>query len=395
MTPLKIILFSNSFLPQVGGREIVVYHLAKALTGLGHNVRVISPGGFRSERHRRYPFTVQRLPSVPGVSPITSARWILKATIARYGCDVINAHTTYTAGYIALQLKRKSGLPLVITPHGEDIHVIPEIGHGLRLDPQIEPCIREVLQAAERSTAISDSVVASLKDAGCAPERIREIPNGVDFTRFDGHNTLDVRSRYGIAPDKRIVLTVGNYVRRRGHEELVRGWRAIVEANPQAHLVIVGRRTEVLQPIIDEAGIADSVTLTGGVPPVELNPGGEDVVAAFYREAEVYVAPGMSEGSEGLSLALLDAMAAGTAIVATAISGNRDVIVDGANGLMVRPGEPSAIAEGVNRMLSDEALRTACRTQALTDVQPYSWETIAQQYVDTYREAMAAARQAA
>ena len=388
MKPLNIILYSNSFLPQVGGREIVVYHLAKALTDLGQKVRVISPGGFRSERNRQYPFTVQRLPSIPGVSPITSARWILRATILRYGCDVINAHTTYTAGYVALQLKRKSGIPLVITPHGEDIHVIPEIGHGLRLDSAIEPCIREVLQAAERSTAISDSVVASLTDAGCPTDRIREIPNGVDFTRFDGRNDLDVRSRYGIADSKRIVLTVGNYVRRRGHEELTRAWREIVDANPDAHLVIVGRKTDVLQPIIDEAGIADSVTLTGGVPPVELNPGGEDVVAAFYREAEIYVAPGMSEGSEGLSLALLDAMASGSAIVATAISGNRDVIVDESNGLMVKPGEPSAIAAGVNRLMKDETLRAACRAQAHEDVQPYSWATIAQQYIDTYREAI-------
>lgn len=390
--PLKVLLYSNSFLPQVGGREIVIYHLAKALTAAGHFAPVVSPGGWWSHRKLQYPFFVQRWPQIPGLSTVRSSMVHLAIFASRFGCDVINAHATFPAGYAALKYKQYSGMPLVITPHGEDIHVIPEIGHGLRLQPEYANKIGQVVKSAERLTAISGSVVTSLLDAGAPLQNIVSIPNGVDFGRFSDTQTVDIRDRFKIPANKRILLTVGNYVRRRGHEELVRAMRAVFDGNRDAHLVIVGRGTDVLIPLIDELELNEAITLTGAVPPVELDPKAHDIVGALYRESEVYVAPGMSEGSEGLSLALLDAMAAGLAIVATRISGNRDVITDEKNGLLVKPGDPSAIAQGVSRMLDDSGMRDTFREQALTDVQPYSWTAIAGQYVETYRDAIRIAK---
>lgn len=385
---LNIVLYSNSFLPQVGGREIVVYHLANALTKAGHYARVVCPGGWWSQRKLKYPFPVHRWPSFPGLSFELSSRINLAIDIARNGCDVVNAHATYPAGYIALKNKAFNHLPLIITPHGEDIHVIPEIGHGLRLDPEIEPLINQVVNSAERLTAISGSVVASLQNASAPAGKIVEIPNGVDFDRFRNDSVIDIRARYKIPADKKLILTVGSYVRRRGHEELVEAMQAIHKADNKAHLVVVGRGTEILKPMIKALNIEDAVTLTGQVPPIEADLTGEDLVAAFYLASDVYVAPGMSEGSEGLSLALLDAMAAGSAIVATRISGNRDVIVDEQNGLLVDPGNPGALAEGVKKMLSNKTLRESCKRQAVEDVRPYSWDSIADQYVQCYRDAM-------
>ncbi len=385
---LNIVLYSNSFLPHVGGREIVVYHLAKALVEAGHYARVVCPGGWWSYRKYSYPFEVQRWPKIPGLSNLRSSQLNLAANIARHGCDVINTHSTYLAGYVALQHKGYSKLPLIITPHGEDIHVIPEIGHGLRLIPEYAEKIKKVLNSAERMTAISESVVSSLLDAGAPREKIVDIPNGVDFTRFTGGQKIDVRAKFSIPANKRILLTVGNYVRRRGHEELVRSMPGIVANDSDAHLVIVGRGTDVLESIIEELHVKDNITLTGAVQPVEMDHRADDIVGALYRESEVYVAPGMSEGSEGLSLALLDAMAAGSCIVATDISGNRDLIQDKNNGLLVKPGDPGAIAIGVTKMFGDSVLQESYKAQALVDVQPYDWKTIAEQYVDTYRKAI-------
>ncbi len=390
--PLNVLLYTNSFLPQVGGREIVVYHLAKSLADAGHTVRVVCPGGWISQRKLSYPFPVHRLPSIPGLSLVHSSQINLAINVAWYGCDVINAHATFPAGYVALKNKTYSNTPLVITPHGEDIHVIPEINHGLRLIPEVANKIDKVVNGAERLTAISESVVMSLQAANAPVNRIVDIPNGVDFTRFSSEQTLQIRERFGISPAKRILLTVGNYVRRRGHEELIESMRYIVDGNSDAHLVIVGRGTEVLQARIIDLGLLDHITLTGAIAPIESDSGVEDVVAALYRDSEIYVAPGMSEGSEGLSLALLDAMAAGSAIVATEISGNRDVIVDGKNGLLVSPGESEALAKAVLHMLSQKDLQSACRDNAFKDVQPYSWKSIAQQYVETYRDAISLSR---
>ncbi len=386
--PLNIVLYSNSFLPQVGGREIVVYHLAKALIESGHNARVVCSGGWWGHRRLRFPFAVHRWPSIPGLSLEASSRVNLAIDTARHGCDIINAHATYPAGYIAIRDKEYSKLPLVITPHGEDIHIIPEINHGLRLIPELAAKIDRVVNTAEYMTAISGSVVASLLHANAPSDRIKEIPNGVDFTRFKQANRISVREQFNISTCKKVLLTVGNYVRRRGHEELVDAMRYIVDSDKDAHLVIVGRGTEVLHERISLLGLQESVTLTGAISPIEVNPDADDLVAALYQDCDVYVAPGMSEGSEGLSLALLDAMAASAAIVATQISGNSDVIRHGENGLLVTPGEPEALSKGVLDILTNKDLREKCKKNACEDVNPYSWSTISEQYVACYREAI-------
>jgi glycosyltransferase involved in cell wall biosynthesis len=395
---LNIVLYVTNFLPHVGGKEFVVYNLACSLQALGHRVRVVGPAGWRTQRNNRFQFPLHRWPAFWGIwrEAVRSGEFLLDTAI--WGCDVVHAHDTYPMGYTAARLKSFRRLPLVITPHGEDIHVIPDMNRGMRLDPVIGLKIARALQRADRLTAISTSVEASLLDAGAEREKIRPIPNGVDLDRFRRENAMDAHEWLGLPASARLILSVGNYRKFRGHDEIVRAMPRILAVEPDARLVIVGHGTHVLHPLIEELGLAGKVILTGRIDDTAISaaagltgedPGTSDRVAALYRHSSVYVSAGAAEGAEGLSLAVLDSLAAGLPIVATNISGNRDVVRDGDFGYLVAPGNIEELAAKIIRVLgSGEAERRRMSASARTAAQKYEWREIARQYVAVYREAI-------
>lgn len=390
---MNIVLYTNSFLPAIGGRELVVHHLARTLLELGHDVRVLGPAGWWRLRKYKYDYPVYRYPAMRGRlnEPVRLAQ--LLADTALRGCDVIHAHATYPVGYAAARLKRIRDVPLILTPHGVDIHVIPELGHGLRLNPQLRPKIEYAVRSADAVTAISDSMEASLLAAGAEPAKIHRISNGVDIERFAKPAPMDVHAWLGLAPDTRLLVTVGNYHPRKGHEWLIRTMPMILARAPNARLIIVGKNTGVLKPLIEELGLGAAVLLTGALSgghgpdraasrQQEANP---DRLAALYANSVAYISAGTAEGAEGLSLAVLEAMAAGLPVVATDISGNRDIVRDGENGYLVAPGDREMLAERITRLIGEDALRGQMGARARESVRQRGWLMIARQYLELYR----------
>lgn len=394
---MNILLYANSFLPSIGGREIVIHYLARALMTLGHQVRVVGPAGWWSQRKVRFEYPVHRWPTLRGLfkEQVWFTQLLLDTTI--WGCDVIHAHSTYPSGYAAARLKATRNFPLVVTPHGEDIHVIPELGFGLRLNPLLRSKIYHALQSAEVLTAISSSVEASLWDAGAPQDKIRRIPNGVDIERFQRSVEQDVRRWLNLEKDSRLILTVGNYRPIKGHEVLIRSMPLILATEPRARLIIVGRNPEALRPLIRKLGLDDKVKLTGPISfpaivpeagPSQSVPDKTDLLAAIYRSSEVYVSAGVDEGAEGFSLAILEAMAAGLPVVATNISGNRDMIRNDKSGYLVSPADPHELAGAIVRLLGEFQTRIHMGAKAKELARAHGWKQIAKKYLAVYQEAI-------
>lgn len=390
-------LYASDFLPSIGGREVVVHHLARCFQDLGHNVRVLGPRGWRHRHLQRFPYPVHVWPGLQGLFPETTALAHLWFDATIYGCDIIHAHSTYPSGYIAARFKTFRDVPLVITPHGEDIHVVPEIGFGQRLDPVQRPKIDYALQKAALVTAISKGVEQSLLNANVDPAKIRQVPNGVDVERFETPQSLNVREWLKLPSDARIIVTIGNYHPRKGHEVLLRAMAAVVKSEPRARLVIIGIGTEALLPLIRDLKLDQYVTLTGrlDIPITGATQGDSsrgqtqpDYVAAILKSSDMYVSAGTFEGTEGLSLAVLEALACGLPIVATRISGNVDIIKDGQNGLLVQPSVPEPLAEQMLRLLNDQGLRVQLAENARVTGRGYQWREIALQYLEVYREVL-------
>ncbi|MBK8161643.1 MAG: glycosyltransferase family 4 protein [Gammaproteobacteria bacterium] len=399
---MNIVLYVNSFLPVLGGREFVIHYLADALLRLGHDVRVLGPSGYWKNRHLRFRYPVHRWPTLRGFMSDQVAVSQLALDTALWGADVIHAHNTWPTGYRTVRLRRLRRYPLVITPHGQDIQSIPELGHGLRLDPVLNRKIGHAVANADLVTAISKNIELALIDAGAAPDRIRLIPNGVDIERYQRPGSIDIRKWLGVEPEARLIVTIGRYNPRKGQDYLVRAMPAILAREPRARLVVVGNKTEALTPLIRDLGLEGKVVLTGGISPSMriLNrdsaaAGGAatpDYLAELLGAGELYVSAGIQNNAEGLSLAVLEAMAAGLPVVATAISGNTDVVADGENGYLVKPADESALAEGIVRVLEQPAVHARMRAHARETASRYAWVQVAQRYLEVYQEAIELAR---
>ena len=394
---MNIVLYVPSFLPKtLGGRELVVHYLAKSFRELGHSPRVLGPAGWWEYRNLDFGYPVHRWPTLRGYFVEQIARAELMLDIALFGCDILHVHATYPQGYVSSKLGKGRRFPFILTPHGADIHMVPEVGYGLRLNAEKDRKIRKAVGGADMLTAISASVEDSLLSAGADPDRILHIPNGVDLDRFANGklSKVEVCAKLGLPSDAKIILTIGRYEPRKGQEVLIKAMPRILERIEQARLVIIGKKTEALNGLITSLGLQDKVCLAGTFSPpnVLLNDGQDgnepDWLAECCRQSNVYVSASIDEGAEGLSLALLEGMASALPVVATDISGNKDVVVSGKNGYLVEPGNPDDLSEALIRVLSDEPKRLHMCEESQNIVSDYSWEKVAKRYIDCYRSLM-------
>lgn len=386
---MRILLLSNSHLPRIGGKEIVVHELAVAYRELGHEVVVAGPGGWWRYRHFQPGYPIYRWPNAPRRLAPLAWRAMLELSLARFPCDVIHAHTTYPSGYVALKSGAGERVPVIITPHGADIHKAPEINFGKRLDPEMERHIGWSVQQANYSTAISHAVRASLLDAGASPERIVYIPNGVDMRRFRTAQEFDVLGHFGLPRDSRLIVSIGNYHPRKGHEVLIDAIAELVKEDPRVRLLIVGRKSPELVTKVEAMGLSEFIAFSGMIRYPMPGSTGPDVLSAILQSATAYVSSSVSQGTEGLSLALLEAMAARTCIVATRVSGNEDLIDNDRNGLLVDPGSSQALAAGLRKVVQCETLRCRLIGAGNRTVETYTWQAVASQYVDLFERAIA------
>jgi glycosyltransferase involved in cell wall biosynthesis len=387
---MKILLYNNSHLPVVGGKEIVVHQLALGYQALGHEVVLSGPGGWWKHRHFHADYPIQRWPRAPGVAREAIWKAQFSWSAKRFGCDIVHAHTTYPNAFIAAKARGRHDYPIIVTPHGADIHKVPEINFGHRLDPVMDRKIRWALQQTDYATAISKSVVDSLRDAGLPPAKIVEIPNGVDVARFRRCVEFDVHKYLDIPRDSLLVVSVGNYHPRKGHELLISSVREAARVVPNLRLVIVGGRPDKLSQLVADEGIDHLIKFTGSLPypvPGDKRP---DILVALLKASSIYVSSSIGEGSEGLSLALLEAMSVGVCVVASDVSGNRDVIVENQNGRLVPSKSVEHLAAALVWLSRNDAERRRLGRAGQQCVEQHSWSAIAARYLSLFEHAIGA-----
>jgi glycosyltransferase involved in cell wall biosynthesis len=177
------------------------------------------------------------------------------------------------------------------------------------------------------------------------PERVTVIPNGIDPARLSADGAAAFRARLGIPADAPVVGVVGRLTPDKGHRDALAAFGAVRSALPGARMLVVGSGRLDGQ-LRREAGAAHpdgAVVFAGHV---------EDVGAAIAASSVLLV----TSLREGMPHVVLEAMALGTPVVATAVAGVPEMIEDGRSGLLVPPGDPARAARAVLRTLADGAL---------------------------------------
>ena len=223
---------------------------------------------------------------------------------------------------------------------------------------------RLLRRRTDGAIAVSRSTREFLVKQRFVPEdRVRLIWNGApldEFAPVSRERALHVRRELGLAENALVVGTIGRLNAQKGHRYLVDAAARLVLRRPGARVLVVGDGDLMgeLRAQAARLGIADRVVFAGHRTDVPDLLGALDVfcISSLY---------------EGTPLALFEAMAAGKAIVSTSVDGCREVLEDGVTGVLVAPGDAASLAEALERVLGDEALRAALGRQALASSRRY------------------------
>jgi teichuronic acid biosynthesis glycosyltransferase TuaC len=252
--------------------------------------------------------------------------------------DLIHAHTAYPDGFGAVMLGRALHKPTVITVHGGDVTI--HLRH-----PLVGRLGRWALSHADRVIAVSSSLQRALVEGyGIEEEKLTVIPNGVDVSRFAPTASFEARARLGLHEEASRILYVGAIAESKGLSYLLRATRRIRDTVPgPVELVLVGEGEyeRAARALAAQLGIADAVTFAGRRPNEE--------IPLWINACDVLVLPSLSEG---FGVVLVEALACGKPVVATACGGPEDIVTPQV-GILVPPADDVPLAEALLEVLAD------------------------------------------
>jgi L-malate glycosyltransferase len=362
----SIIMPIHQFYPLIGGAEQQAQRLAKSLVENGHRITVLTGRWDREQPQREFiegihvyrnttlwPFLSKfgrlRFGVIRQYSYEISLLWFLWSRRKEY--DLIHVHQALHAAVFStfmacFLLKKKVIIKVGCGGHLSDLKMMKEC----RITP-FGKQFWQIIKRCDRIVAINDEIETELLEDGFLRKQVVKIPNGIPLEWFP------LKTNYKIGLKAQIV-SVGRLDPQKGFDVLI---AALAQLHGGAFVCNVfggGKEREALKCLIDDAGVTNKVHLRGIVHDLRYRLVGEDVFI-------------LSSRAEGLSNALLEAMAAGLPCIATNIGGNSDLIHPsggtinigtgeffmGTNGILVNVDDPIGLAGGVNYMISNHALR--------------------------------------
>ncbi len=371
-TPLRLVLGLETSGP--GGAEAMVVQLAEALRARGDWVAIATmQPGWMTDRAEAAGIPVWIDPMRNGPDP----RWVVRfrKRLLRERIDLLHSHE-YEMNVYGGAAARAARLPNVATLHGSVAGTSAK--HLL--------AYRVLGRFGQQLVAVSRDLLDTLSPGvGGSGADVRIIHNG---TPVPPHASSDDRraqqradrAHIGLPPDGPLFVAVGSLYPVKDHATLLRATASI----PDAHLAIAGRGDEeaALRRLADELGCTERVHLLGL----------RDDIARILSAADVFVQPSLSEG---LPLAVLEAMAHQCCVVATDVGGIAEAVVDGESGLLVPPAAPERLAEALRRVTADSALARRLAERAWSRARAeFSVDTMADRYRALYGELLPARRPA-
>ena len=361
---MRIGCYTFSFLPTVGGAELLLHGLADSLVKRGHAVTVWAPhvrgtdnrviGRYRLRRYGR-----------PSSKRFGARQTLPRLLLETWGhrLDVLHCHGAYPAGYVGAAFKRLTGTPMLIRPHGADI--LP--GEWIDRDPRLAARMRDALRMADAVVAQGEFLAERLRALGVPAGRLHVICNGVRLPEGTPRSM----------PEAASVVAMGSLTPKKGFDILLQAFRLVRQRLPQARLTIAGEGPE--GPRLRE--LASSLGLTGAVLFAGLVTG--DAKADLFARARLFVS---SARREPFANANLEAMAMGTPMIATRVGGNPEMVEDGMSGLLVEPEDPDGLAAAIVRLLEEPERTKAMGRAARQRAEAFSWGRMVDRYEALYRE---------
>jgi len=306
----------------------------------------------------------------------------LARLVRKYHIDVVQTHLLEVLDFVSLRLRGQTSVKAVFwTIHNVDF--LPT-WHGLLLKAKRAVYRRLYRRLGERvdgfiavSSEVREAIVAQI---GPLQHKIFTIPNGVDMQRYAVAGDKSALCReLDLPPNSVLALVVGRLTEQKGHTHLMAALPDVIVAHPNLHTLFVGKGElrAVLEAQVRQANLGRNVHFLGQ----------RNDIPALLAAADMFILPSLWEG---LSVALLEAMAAAKPIIATSVSGTTQVMAHRQTGLIVPPGNGPALAEAIGHLLDEPEQATAMGQAARQYVSAnYSAEQQAARHIALYGSAIA------
>jgi phosphatidylinositol alpha-mannosyltransferase len=366
---MKIALVSPYDWAVPGGVNRHVTQLAEQFIRSGQEVRIVAPCSKRWADMPEYLTVIGEhvigLPASGSVANVCLSFNLgprVKALLARERFDVVHVHEPFMP-LLPFQFLRYTDGNLVATFHATR-------DGGSRLYAYARFIIQPWWTSIRGRIAVSR---AALKMIGrYFADRYRIIPNGIDYAHF----ASEAPPIPMFIDGKRNILFVGRQEQRKGLPYLLEAYGRLKAERPDLRLIVVGPdggMRPACERYVRQNKIED-VVFAGEVQYAEL--------PRYYRTADVFCAP--NTGHESFGIVLLEAMAAGTPIVASNISGFSEVLEDGVQGTLVPPRDAGAMAKAIDHLLAEPALREEMGKAGAERARPYAWEHVGRRVLEYY-----------
>ncbi len=388
---MNILIISQVFPPKRGGVQTAAYNTAKFLAKFGHNVVVITSkwGEEQRKKHKMDGFFVYRFkqfnpPEYSKITQISSLRFMpmaiykLPKIIRKHKIQLIHAESRlFPISWISTLLNKIIfKRPMFVSAQGRLKVGITGIIENI-FDRIITKHIYE--KNLKKIICVSESLKERLIQLKIKKDKLIMIPNGVDTSEFVRRPQSTFLDKYlsGKKDYKRVVF-IGRLDVQKGVEYLIRAIPKVISGYEKVHFFILGNgNLEImLKNLAKELKIQEKVSFLDFIP-LENMPD-------FYSSADIFCLPSLHEG---FPLSIAESLSIGLIIVASAIEGIPEAIIEGRNGFLVKPGDVTDLSAKILKALSlnKEKIKEIRENNIKLSRTKYSWEKIVKEIIEVYK----------
>jgi glycosyltransferase involved in cell wall biosynthesis len=413
---LNIALFSWEYPPKIiGGLGTYVYELTRQLVKMENNIVVftMNDGTLKTrelmngvEVHRPKLIDISEIfPEVvaeeirrwgPGMNSFSNVflyNLLVSSKIVndlipleRKSFDILSVHD-WLSSMAGITLCKATGIPMVFHVHSTEKG--RSLGDGSKIINELE---QKAAKLADRVITVSNAMKGELIAYGFPSDKIEVVWNGVDYKKYSPDRVpqekiQQIRSKYGIAQEEKLILFIGRLTGVKGVDRLIMAMHQVLSRFPRTKFLVIGKgemESELVR-LAASLGISNNVIFNFNMLP-------EDERIANYAACDLAVFPSLYEP---FGIVALEAMAMKKPIVvgARGVSGFREIVIpsgDSQTGYHVNPYDPNDIAWGINSILADEGhmkrLGENGRDRVIAE---FSWESVARKVFGVYEKVVA------
>lgn len=379
---MRILVFSNTYKPIVSGVVTSISLFRQGLVKAGHDVHIIAPEyeDYEDEEPYVFRFPALDLPERVDLSLPIPFKTTMLPTVRGLKPAVIHSQHPFAMGGLATDFARDLNLPLVFTMHSHyDVYIQQYVPIAPKLAGVLaEEVVKRYLEKCAHVVAPTPKIRDFILHEYEADVPVTVVPTPVDLSMYHDLEPQRVRAELGLE-DAELLLYVGRLVEEKNLDFLLQAFARVVAWRPQARLLLVGKgmHERSLRRLAHKLGLGKRVIFGGPVL--------HDEIPHYVAAADLFV---FTSQVETQGLVLIEAMAAGTPVVAVEAPGSADALAEG--GGVLAPAQEEAFADAVLALLADEPRRRAMGERAACVVQRYTISSTTARMVNVYEEAIAA-----